>query len=470
MIKKMDNFLYKLLVSKKEKIIAYINRKLSVIAIKFSIKTYLYPLSILVFIFQILSNKKVNYIFNFRKNSKFIILLEKDGFNQDTALIDKYMPDIKCVSISREFIKAIAKCFLPEEIDDNNYQSCSNFHKKAKNNLLKFYDYLFKSLPNTFKPKAFLTGNFGYFAEQELFKAAYRNGIKGIAIHKECLKTPGRINLFNYIYSVRRSKFGGSLMLVYNKKEYDLQKKAGVIDLNKSQIKIIGSPRIDQAHSLRKANLNFKKHRVVFFGFGLKTGLPSITRKSNLGSQPHYEYLQREHEFLSWKNLLSELCQSYLLCCQKYPEVEFFIKLKDGYRDKKFIIDFFEQNKKPNNLKILTKVKVLSLLENASIVIGFNSTSIFEAIARGSTVICPQFGECNLKRYKPYFIDFSNTEIILVKSGKSFEKIISKLIQTKPIVHKTLSENKKYLLKNWVGNHDGKSTSRLISSLKNELN
>ena len=98
----MDNFLYKLLVSKKEKIIAYINRKLSVIAIKFSIKTYLYPLSILVFIFQILSNKKVNYIFNFRKNIKFIILLEKDGFNQDTALIDKYMPDIKCVSIIKK--------------------------------------------------------------------------------------------------------------------------------------------------------------------------------------------------------------------------------------------------------------------------------------------------------------------------------------------------------------------------------
>ena len=38
------------------------------------------------------------------------------------------------------------------------------------------------------------------------------------------------------------------------------------------------------------------------FGFGLKTSLPSISRKNYSGSQPHFEYLNREDKYLKWKN------------------------------------------------------------------------------------------------------------------------------------------------------------------------
>ena len=95
--------------------------------------------------------------------------------------------------------------------------STSSRNNAGKLKLYNFYNFLFSKLPISLKPVSIITANYGYFAEQELFKAAYLNGIKGIAIHKECLKSAGISELWRYIYSVRRDQFGGSLILFYNK-------------------------------------------------------------------------------------------------------------------------------------------------------------------------------------------------------------------------------------------------------------
>tara|TARA_Y100000589_G_scaffold317772_1_gene344302 strand:+ start:2463 stop:3863 length:1401 start_codon:yes stop_codon:yes gene_type:complete len=449
---------------------SFLNRKASIYLMVNSIKIYFYPLPVIIFIYQVLINRKGSIIKKlFFKNKKFIILLQKDGFNQDTKYISNYFNNLECITISRDLIKAIAKCFLPKEIDDNNYQSASIIHNKRKERLFKFYDYLFSNLPKKFKPIGFLTGNYGYFAEQELFKAAYKNDIKGIAIHKECLKTQGRIELFNYIYSVRRSIFEGTLILVYNNKEKKLQKESQVFNPDKTKIKVIGAPRIDQAHRLRKTHNILSKHKIILFGFGLRTGLPSITRKSHGGSEPHNEFLKRSHEFLNWEKLLKGICIAYYDCAKKYPEVEFIVKLKGSYRDNYYMLDFFQKQSKLKNLKINLKGNAINLINDASIIIGFNSTSIFEGIARGSKVIIPKFGECNLKEYKPYYIDLIDSDIFVAKSESSLKSIIKKCLSKKPFISQKLTPNQKILLNEWVGNSDGKSTLRLIENLRSEL-
>ena len=444
-----------------QKLSAKINERIAILIIIFGIKSKLKKFSLIgyFFIFTIILEKNFfsEIVSIFRKSNKpYIIFLPKEGFNQDVSLIEEGLENYTCLKLSRNFVKSIAKCFLSKDIDDNNYQSAAKIHDKSKNELYKFYYYLFSKLPNKIKPKAITTGNFGYFAEQELFRAAYDNGIKTIALHKECLKTPGRIKLWHYIYSVRRGVFGGSLILVYNSKELNLQKNSGIVNPKRTKIKIVGTPRIDKAHNMRKNSKLQINHKVV--------------RKSYGDPEPHKEYLERGDKFLKWENLIFKLCETFYLCAVENPLVIFNVKLKKSFRDNNTMIKFFKSKKKIDNLLVTTEGESLSILRDTTIAIGFNSTSIFESIARGIPVIVPNFGECNDTKYKPYYIDFSNTDIITANSTEKLRNEINQLLIKKPKIKKELTLSEKNLLDEWVGNSDGNSNKRLINEFKNELN
>ena len=320
-------------------------------------------------------------------------------------------------------------------------------------------------MPNRIKPKGILTGNFGYFAEQELFKAATKNNIKAVAIHKECIKS----NIYQYIYSVRRSIFSGSMVLVYNEIEKELQINTGVVDLKNTKIRVTGCPRIDNAHSLRKKYPLLKKHKVILFGFGLLTGMPIIPRKSIDKTNPHYEYLNRNDKKLSWARLINKLCNSFYETALHNPEIEFLIKLKATFRDSHTMLEFFQEKEKLNNLKILQKGNSIDLLVDSSIAIGFNTTCIFEAIARGIPVIVPNFGECLDNKYKNHFTDLTNSGLLIVNSEIEMIKKLSELLNQKPKVKTKLLNFEKDLLNKWVGNSDGKANDRMIYELKEEL-
>ena len=449
---------------------------LSLITIKLGIITRFYYLSIIGYILYLTLNSNDNYLLYLykvitKKNKPYFILLKKTGFNKDAEIINKALINIDSIRFSRTFVKGIASCFLSKDICDNNYFSASTIHDESKKNLYKFYDFLFAKLPTRLKPLAIFTGNFGYAPEQELFNAAYNNKIKGIAIQKENLKTKGLYDLFKYLYSVRRSVFGGELCLVYNEVEAELERISKVIDVNKTRIEIIGCPRIDEAHNLRKNISYLPKHKVLFFGFGSKTALPAIPRKSYKRPEPHYEYLNRDDKNLSWHNLLNELCNAYYYSAKQNPNTEYILKLKESYSNNNEMISFFRNKKTLNNLKIITKGDSISLLANTSILISFTSTALFEGIARGIPVIMPSFGECKLDKYKPFFFDFSNLdpEIMTAYSQEDLKITIKDLILKEPFVNKNLSENKKMILQKWVGNSDRKSCERLISILEKEF-
>ena len=446
----------------------------SLLLIKIGILLKFPHLSLLGYLLFLISNANLNpllYLINIisNKNKPYLILLQKKGFNEDTLIIKKKFTNINCIGFSRKFVKEIAGSFLSKDICDNNYLSCSPIHDKSKIRLYSFYDFLFSKLPNRIKPLAILTGNFGYAPEQELFKAARKNNIKGIAIHKECLKTEGLCDYWKYIYSVRRGVFAGNMILVYNKIEAELQLISKVIITKNTKLKIIGCPRLDMAHNLRKESI--KSHQILMFGFGSKTSLPSISRKNYLGSGPHYEYLNREDKYLKWENLLYSLCDSFYKLAYKNSKINFKIKLKEAFSDSQEMIDYFNSRKKLKNIEIITKGDSTKILKNTSICISFKSTAAFEAIARGIPLIIPNFGECQEEKYKKYLFNFldKDKDIITTNSKKDFEKEINLLINKLPFNKINLSDYKKEILQKWVGNPDGKSGERLIDALSKEL-
>ncbi len=446
----------------------------SLLLIKIGILLKFPHLSLLGYLLYLISNSNSNplkYLLEIlsNKNKPYLILLQKKGFNEDSFIIKKTFTNINCIGFSRKFVKGIAGSFLSKDICDNNYLSCSPIHEKSKIKLFNYYNFLFSKLPKRLKPIAILTGNFGYAPEQELFRAARKNNIKGIAIHKECLKTQGLCDYWKYIYSVRRDVFAGNMILVYNKIEAELQLKSKVVNTKNTKLKIIGCPRLDEAHKLRKESI--KKHQILMFGFGLKTSLPSILRKNYSRSEPHYEYLNRQDKYLKWEKLLYDLCDSFYNTALNNSKINFKIKLKEAFVDSQEIINYFNSRNKLKNIEIITKGDSIEILKETSICICFRSTAIFEAIAGGIPVIIPNFGECQKEIYKKYLFNFLNKDqdIITVNSKKDFEKKINFLLKKSPIHKSKLSKYKKELLKEWVGNADGKSGQRLINELSKEL-
>ena len=450
--------------------------KIPLFLIKLGIYSKIGYLSILGFILYLIQHKennKISFLFDIfiKKNKKYMILLQKSGFREDTLFLQKSFSKIISVNFPRDFAKGIGSCFLSKDICDNNYLSTSSRNNAGKLKLHNFYNFLFSKLPISLKPVSIITANYGYFAEQELFKAAYLNGIKGIAIHKECLKSKGIAELWRYIYSVRRDQFGGSLILFYNEKELELQKSAQAYIKEKTKVKVIGCPRLDKAHLLRKNINQPNKHKVVLFGFGNKTALPRIARKSYKDSEPSYEFLNRKDKILCWKNLLNDLCTAYYECALDNPNIEFLIKLKPNFKENKDILDFFRKKTKLTNIEIIIKGNSIEILETSTISIGFMSSTIFEGIARGIPVIIPLMGECKSENYRKYCINFENIDkdVIVVNSKGNFKKKLKQLLDKNPRINKKLSNNKKSFLKEWMGNPDGKSSRRLEKALINEL-
>ena len=66
------------------------------------------------------------------------------------------------------------------------------------------------------------------------------------------------------------------------------------------------------------------------------------------------------------------------------------------------------------------------------------------------------------------FLD-EDKDIITANTKKDLESNINQILNKMPFHKNYLTEYKKELLEEWVGNPDGKSGERLINALSNEL-
>ena len=226
-----------------------------------------------------------------RKRIK-VVFLPKTLFTPDLENI--FLPndsDFDIRYISREPLKILAKRFLPETLHEYNYISEENkkteLEKKA---LEKHWFYALKIFSFLTKTKCFLTCAFYYKDQHEFAKAAIKNNIYFVALHKECITTPVKRLAINNLYKYGTGPFHGSMILTQN-----LEEKESLVDSNcfeKDKIFVTGIPRIDPFFNKGKkvkpryfdkgfslssseiSQLQNRKFDVVFFSFAPNTYLP----------------------------------------------------------------------------------------------------------------------------------------------------------------------------------------------------
>ena len=178
-----------------------------------------------------------------------LLTLPKPGFTQDAQAAFSGDSRVAVLGFNRAYVKAPYPSFLPPEVDDNNYRSAAPEYDAPKAALREFWAQAWPHIQNRARADAVLTGNFGYFAEQELADVVEAQGTPFIAMHKESLKTPGRQVFFERLYRTRRQPFPGRRILVYNTIERDVQVAAGIAP--SENISVCGMPRLDALHAWR---------------------------------------------------------------------------------------------------------------------------------------------------------------------------------------------------------------------------
>ena len=402
--------------------------------------------------------------------ARTVVILPKEGFTEDvmTALADA--DAVKVVALPRMIVKLLAAPFLPYFIDDNNYASAGADHDAAKARYRRFLVGVFETILRVMRIDAVITGNFSYATERELASAMQHLGVPFIALHKENLKTPGRVEFFERVYRERRGPFTGRKILVYNEIERDLQIRAGVA--KPGRIAITGMPRLDRMHAWRRANAGTaRRGRILFFVFSSATGMPRVVRKGETAGQVWFEDEERADGDISLAKLSDGACGALLRLTQDNPDIEVVVKSKGRRRDldeTAALFGFASEAELPPNMHVVHGGDVLDLIADASVVCGFNSTALLEAVAAGKPVVMPWFAEAETPEVLPYLIDLRGVATAAASPDELRAALVRGALEGKPVPAE-LDAGAKRTLAVWTGNDDGHAAARTRDAILIEI-
>ena len=155
----------------------------------------------------------------------------------------------------------------------------------------------------------------------------------------------------------------------------------------KKQIYVNGCPRSDYAFGLRK--IKPKKNIIVYYLLEKRRGSNLILSKVNI----------------NWTKLYYQTLNYLIEFAKNNKNIKIILKGKVGVHKK----EHFDFNALPKNICFIEGRTGEKLLKDATVVIAFNSMTVFETIASNRNLIIPNFNNENKKR-KRMMLKLSNTE------------------------------------------------------------
>lgn len=392
-----------------------------------------------------------------------LLILPKAGFTEDVIATFGGNLKFRVNALDRTIVKAIFLTFLPKEIDDNNYVSDDPSIEKKKKELRTYWNGVLANLKRLMKIDVVLTGNYSYAAEQELAAACIQVGIPFVAIHKECLKTPGLEDFYRKKYETRKGPFLGSKICVYNEIEKYIQEKAGVA--SPEDITVTGMPRLDKIHRLRQEMSREapdsvgNKPSVLFFSFNEKTGLPFIGRKTN----ERFERLDQDLERLHFKTLARNCHIAMRNLAHQEPWIKVIVKTKGDVTAKRILAKYYGNSfVPPKNMKIVSGGDPMNLIANCDVVCGFNSTTLLEAASMSKPIVIPGFDEALMETHSPYILDLESMAYYAYSQDELIDTIRRVCVDSNKKISKTkLDAQTNRIIRKWTGNADGLSGHRV---------
>jgi len=414
-------------------------------------------LPILSFFVLTLFTKKI--INRNAKNFKNILILPKSGGREDIyASYNEEQNSSIIYELPRAEIKNLYNFFVKSQ-KVTNY---SYFHDdptiiREKENYFNFLKKIIFYFKKFYKINLIINFNFTYKEEVELARASIDQNVKFVSLQKESQASDGKRLVNEKIYNKSIKKYNGSCIIVYNEDEKRNIVNSGIID--ESKVFVVGCPRIDYSFNIKKKIKDIKK-KINLVYYCIQTGV----------SLPIYEGIFRTEgvhniEKFDWSKLarLTEVTLSDF-ATKNSSKVNTIFKTKTGMEDQVQRIKKLDLS----NIDVIYSNTGHHLLEIADVVVAFNSTIIFEAIAAGVPVIVPTLNLGDIQ--EKFVFNLNDVDNVFCSHNlDEFQKNLKLIIDNPTKFHIKNKDTQKAALKKFVGNQDGRSGKRFRELIK-EIN
>jgi len=376
---------------------------------------------------------------------------------------------IEVLKLPRTMLKGIAAAFLPDDLGDNNYVSRLPATDDAKLRYRGFLMRFWHNFDREGRIDAVITGNFGYYAEREFAAALEALGVPFIALHKENFWSKGSQEFWERVYRERRGPFLGRRILVYSPIERDLQLRAGVVD--GPRIEVVGMPRLDEVHKWRLANVGrIPKPQVLFVSFHPDVSMPVLRRTTTApdGGERWTVLADERSEIHNLETLCRSAHRAVLELAVTCPDLCVVVKTKGRARDRATLLDRMEVSREselPGNLRVVHGGSPLPLLFEASLVCGLHSTLLVEGLAAGRPVLVPWYGEVLDPAISRYIFDLGDAAVRASSPSELLQQM-KVLARARKPVPKALPTETVKILREWLGNEDGRAGERAVDAIR----
>ncbi|WP_135752223.1 hypothetical protein [Leptospira jelokensis] len=378
------------------------------------------------------------------------------GLDDIRAAYVSNLPEYQILSLDGEVIKSLERYVYGQNFGDYEFYLKTKDDQK-KNSIYKAYlTNVIKFLVKRINLKVIINFNFVYEAQRPLMEVCKKLNLKFLTVMKECLRTPGYIDGTVKVYKDKIVNVNPDLILVHNDQTKDLLIRSEIYESN--QIKVIGQPRSDVLIQFAEKKITVKndkeKKQVLFFAISETAGLPYFGDITGFDD----EAIRNLGPNFRWFSLIEKTYRVLCDHCVESNSYRLIIKGKPTgvYGFKKIShpsIQYFHGN--PD----------INLITKSDLVIGFNTTGLFEAIAAGIPTISSEIGVDEILGASRFLYDFQGTARI----ARTMEGLRSLVEEGLSQGFSVDPKNRKQVLDRYLGNSDGKAGVRLRAEIDKAL-
>jgi hypothetical protein len=170
--------------------------------------------------------------------------------------------------------------------------------------------------------------------------------------------------------------------------------------------------------------------------------------------------------------VMTELCRSTHRALVEFaascPDIDVVVKTKGRARDLADVLGWLgvesEQNL-PANMRVVHGGSPLPLIFDAAVVCGFHSTLLLEALAAGRPVIVPWFAEALHPEVRRHVLDL-DAAVSKASSPEELKQKLEMAARARSPVPSELPTETLTLLRDWVGNEDGRAGERTERAIR----
>jgi hypothetical protein len=337
-----------------------------------------------------------------------VLCLGRSIFVQDVAAMVEWGGGrVRYIDLHKGLLNEILCHFMSgESLTEQGYHTPGR-GDEGKRRYYRFLKKIFPILKERLGFDAVLSGNIGYVEQQELSRICSEVGIPFLVLHKEGMAVPGHFeDLVRFFY--KECRFLGSHILCYNERVRDALLRTEIPGVTKDKMSVVGVPRLDPYFAC-----SFPKGRqVVFFSF-----FPRDT----------FSYFVEDADLFDRIGARAEQFHKLIMTfAREHPDVPVIIKTKvaSHYRD------YVERIREKHfgvpicNLRITNSGIPFDLIQEAQVVVAFNSTTLIETMLAGKPILAPYFGDILPSDSHDYFISYPDL-IHYIKEDSDLERCLS---------------------------------------------